>query len=181
MPRTTNQKDGAPSSGEVAAVAATPAARSDKEEFDDAAVQTTFVTFSRRINEQLDKIKDAIDTLGRAAAIASKVGSQEDRQKAQEAAERLIEDHRELKFVLDAMVYLGSKGNARAYRISSDTTYFQSLVENTVVQLKVRSNSSGCHLTTRNSCPLADQLLYCMVWYGMLLFHPRDTIARAAG
>ncbi len=113
----------------------------------------------------VEEIKDAIDTLGRAAAIASKVGSQEDRQKAQEAAERLIEDHRELKFVLDAMVYLGSKGNARAYRISSDTTDFQSLVENTVVQLKVRSNSSGCHLTTRNSCPLADRLLYGMVWH----------------
>ncbi len=138
-----NQKEGAPSRGEVAAVAATPAAQSDsKEEFDDAAVQTTFVTFSRRINEQLDKIKDAIDTLGRAAAIASKVGSQEDRRKAQEAAERLIEEHRELKFVLDAIVYLASKGNARAYRISSDTTDFQALVEDTVVQLKVRSNSA---------------------------------------
>jgi hypothetical protein len=155
----TTKNDGVPSRGEVAAVAATSAAQSDKDEFDDASVLTTFVTFSRRINEQLDKIKDAIDTLGRAAAIASKVGSQDDRRQAQEAAERLIKEHRELKFVLDAMVYLASKGNARAYRISSDTTDFQALVEDTVVQLKVRPISARCHLTTCNSLVLSLVLL----------------------
>ncbi len=133
--------------GEVAAAIATPAAQSDKAEFDDKSLLGTFVTFSRRINEQLDKIKDAIDTLGRAAAIASKIGSQDDRRQALEAAERLIEEHRELKFVLDALVYLASKGNARAYRMSSDTTDFQALIEDTVVQLKVRSDSARDHLT----------------------------------
>ena len=144
-----------------------PAAQSDKAEFDDKSLLGTFVTFSRRINEQLDKIKDAIDTLGRAAAIASKIGSQDDRRQAQEAAERLIEEHRELKFVLDALVYLASKGNARAYRMSSDTTDFQALIEDTVVQLKVRSDSARDHLTAI-CCKLALPR--------MPLFYPRDVV-----
>lgn len=104
--------------------------------YDDEFVLAVFQSSTRRINEQLDKIKDAIDTLGRAAAIASKVGSQEDRDQAREAAERLVEDHRELKYALDAMVYLASKGNRRPYRITGDETDFQKLIEDTVVHLK---------------------------------------------
>ena len=64
------------------------------------------------------------------------MGSQEDKDQAREAAERLVEDHRELKYALDAMVYLASKGNVRAYRITGDETDFQKLIEDTVVRLK---------------------------------------------
>lgn len=144
-------KSGGERTGDVA-VMTKAATATDETEFDDALVVGCFTSYSRKINDQLDRIKDAIDTLGRAAAIASKVGSQEDRRQAQEAAELLIQEHRELKFVLDAMVYLASKGNARAYRISSDTTDFQALIENTVVQLKVSKISRRA--CAGDACPI---------------------------
>lgn len=74
--------------------------------------------------------------LGTAAGFAKVYGDQGDYDRAYRSALETVEQYRELKLVLDALVYLGSKGNAHSYRIGSETTNFESLIEEAVLTLR---------------------------------------------
>lgn len=87
-------------------------------------------------------LKDTMEILGKAAGLAKLYGSQEDYDEAHGAALKIVEQHRELKFVLDAMVYLGSKGNARPYQIGENSTDFATLIEETVLTLKTEEGKA---------------------------------------
>jgi hypothetical protein len=103
---------------------------------DDQAVLDCFMLYSRKIHDQLEKIKDAVEVLGKAAGIAILYGDDEESTSVRETAERMVEEYRELKFVMDAVVYLASKGNPSSYAVAKEPTNFQTLIEDTVVKLK---------------------------------------------
>lgn len=84
----------------------------------------------------LQKLKDVLVSLGTAAGFAKVYGDQEDYDRAYRSALQTVEQYRELKLMLDAFVYLASKGNAHSYQIGSDTTDFGSLIEEAMLTLK---------------------------------------------
>jgi hypothetical protein len=90
----------------------------------------------------LQKLKDAMEALGKAAGLAVTYEQQDVYDNAYATAVRIVEEHRELKYMLEAMVYLGSKGNAGAYRIGSNSTDFAKLIEETALTLKSDDSSS---------------------------------------
>lgn len=77
-----------------------------------------------------------MEVLGKAAGLALQYGQESDYSEVYNAALRIIAEHRELKYMLDAMVYLGSKGNTGAYQISNQSTDFEKLIEETALNLK---------------------------------------------
>jgi hypothetical protein len=77
-----------------------------------------------------------MEILGKAAGMAKLYGSQEEYDEAYGAALKIVDQHLFLKYILDAMVYLGSKGNARPYQIGENNTDFGRLIEETVLTLK---------------------------------------------
>lgn len=83
-----------------------------------------------------------MEILGKAAGLALQYGQDDGYKDAYETAVTIVEQHRELKYMLDAMVYLGSKGNAGAYHIGKDTTDFTKLIEETALTLKSDEKAS---------------------------------------
>lgn len=83
-----------------------------------------------------------MEALGKASGLALQYGQNDVYESAHATAVRIIEEHRELKYMLEAIVYLGSKGNAGAYRMGKDTTDFAKLIEDTALTLKSDENSS---------------------------------------
>jgi len=83
-----------------------------------------------------------MEALGKAAGLALQYEEEEVYENAKATAVRIVEEYRELKYMLDAMVYLGSKGNNGAYRIGKDSTDFARLIEETALTLKSDEGSS---------------------------------------
>lgn len=83
-----------------------------------------------------------MEALGKAAGLALAYEQQDVYENAYATAVRIVEEHRELKYMLDAMVYLGSRGNAGAYRIESKSTDFAKMIEETALTLKSDDSSS---------------------------------------
>ncbi|KAI8105387.1 hypothetical protein M9435_000553 [Picochlorum sp. BPE23] len=105
-------------------------------EFSDTAIIQCFSSHGLSIQDDLNKLKEVLVVLGTAAGFAKVYGDQGDYDRAYRSALETVEQYRELKLVLDALVYLGSKGNAHSYRIGSETTNFESLIEEAVLTLR---------------------------------------------